>query len=484
MIEQNQGRPKVSARLLEMCRPYPLVKFSGKAYLCDKQQAYEVGSTQHKDFLSRIYYQNTQSGLTESQRKEVIEIQRAQALCIGTERNVYLRTAAISETLTFIDLCDGKGTIIEVSAKCWKIADNPDVLFFRPANLKALPLPTKTGDAHKLRKFLNLSNESDFLLILAALVFILRGRPMERGSYMILVIKGIEGSAKSTCAKILKSIVDPGTPETRTPTNDIRDLYIAANRCHVLNLDNLSHIIRDLSDAICSLITGGGFARKLNYSDDEESIFERCVPIILNGITFKSAPDLLSRSITFSLDPISDESRKTESEIWQELESVRAEIFSGLLTMLSNALSVYEKGFDCPPLPRLADFGRFSIALEIGNDMPKGQIISALRDSYDDALDGIAEENPLIEILSRKLTENKRIEGTASDILSMLNDAADDRVKRLEVWPKTAAGLGALLSRQYNVLRKKSITVKQGTGRNRRKWIITENKDAELEIPW
>lgn len=251
-----------------------------------------------------------------------------------------------------------------------------------------------------------------------------------------------------------------------------------------MNLDNLSHIIRDLSDAICSLVTGGGFARKLNYSDDEESIFERCVPVILNCITFKSAPDLLSRSITFSLDPIPDESRKTESEIWQELESVRAEIFSGLLTMLSKALSVYEKGFDCPPLPRLADFGRFSIALELGNDISKGTIISALNESYNDALDGIADENPLIEILSRKLEENKSIEGTASEILIMLNNAADDRAKRLEVWPKTAAGLGALLSRQYNVLRKKNIIVKQGTGRNRRKWIITENRDAELEIPW
>ena len=216
-----RGRPKTSARLLELCRPYPLIKFCGKAYLCDRQQAYEIGSSQHKDLLSRLYYENTRSGLTESQRKEVIEIQRAQALCLGEERNVYLRTAAISETLTYIDICDGKGTIIEVSPEGWKIATNPDILFFRPANLKTLPIPTKTGDAFKLRKFLNLSNDSDFLLILAALVFILRGRPFARGSYLILVIKVIEGSAKSTCAKILKSIVDPGTPETRTPTNEI-----------------------------------------------------------------------------------------------------------------------------------------------------------------------------------------------------------------------------------------------------------------------
>jgi hypothetical protein len=39
-----------------------------------------------------------------------------------------------------------------------------------------------------------------------------------------------------------------------------------------------------LSDALCRLATGGSFAVRQLYTDDEEVLFEASRPILLNGI--------------------------------------------------------------------------------------------------------------------------------------------------------------------------------------------------------
>lgn len=476
-----KGRPKKSNQLIELLCTFPKCHWKGKAYLINKNQALEIGGSQFKDFVQRIYYNVYKDTINDNQIKDVSGILRATVLFESPEKQVYFRTAAISETLTFIDLADNQNTIIEVTPDGWKKAEEPEVVFFRPPNIRPLPMPTKNGNIELLKKFLNLKNESDFVLIRTLLPFILRGRPGNRGSYAALCLTGPEGSAKSTSTKILKSIVDPGTPETRTPGNDVRDLYIGAARCHVLNLDNLSHITRDYNDALCSIISGGGFARKLNYSDDEEMIFEACNMVFFNGISIKLMPDLMSRNIQIELNAISENQRKTEAELWQELEEVKPQILSAILTALSNALKEYEKGFVTPPLPRLADFGKFSIALERGNGWMEGETLEALKSNYEDGLEAIAEENPLLSTLADELQKRRRLRGTAAEILQILNSAADEKIQRLEVWPKTPAGLGNILSRQYNVLKKMGINIERGEGRDRRRYEITRADEVQIE---
>lgn len=477
----NKGRPKKSNQLIELLFDFPKCHWKGKAYLINKNQALEIGGSQFIDFTKRLYYNIFKDSINDNQIKDVAGILRATTLVESPEKQVYFRTAAITETLTYIDLADNNNSIIEVTPDGWKKAENPDVVFFRPANIRPLPMPEQYGDIELLRKFLNLKNDSDFLLIRTLLPFILRGRPGNRGSYAALYLTGPEGSAKSTNTKILKSIVDPGTPETRTPGSDVRDLYIGAARCHVLNLDNLSHITRDYNDALCSIISGGGFARKLNYSDDEEMIFEACNMIFINGISIKLMPDLMSRTFQIELAVIPEEERKTEADLWQELEKLKPAILSGILTALSNALKEYQKGFITPPLPRLADFGKFSIALERGNGWIEGKTLEALKNNYEDGLEAIAEDNPVLCTLADELEARGRLRGTAAEILQILNHSADEKIQRLDMWPKTPAGLGNILSRQYNVLKKMGINIERGEGRDRRKYEIT--RANEVKIP-
>jgi hypothetical protein len=74
-----------------------------------------------------------------------------------------------------------------------------------------------------------------------------------------------------------------------------------------------------LSDALCLLASGGSFAVRQLYTDDEEVLFEAARPILLNGIEeVVSRPDLGDRAIFLTLAPIGEAQRRPESELWRE----------------------------------------------------------------------------------------------------------------------------------------------------------------------
>src|SRR5256714_12145112 len=107
---------------------------------------------------------------------------------------------------------------------------------------------------------------------------------------------------------------------------------IAANNGHVLAFDNLSGLSPWLSDALCRLASGGSFAVRQLYTDDEEVLFEAARPILLNGIEeVISRPDLGDRAIFLSLAPISEALRRPENELWREFEIARPHILGALL---------------------------------------------------------------------------------------------------------------------------------------------------------
>lgn len=476
---KKRGRPRKSKRAMELLQRFRLCRHNDKRYMIRDNQAIQIGTRTYKDFVASEYFRATGEPLTSVQIDEVVSIHRAHA-GESEEQAVYIRTACPSSQTAYIDLNDGDNTIIEVNAHGCRKSINPPVLFFRPNNMGALPIPDHGGSAELLRKVINLQKDEDFPVLIATLCYILRGRPINKGSYPIIIATGIEGSAKTTFMKIIKKLIDPGIPETRTPSNEIKDLFIAASNGLILSLDNISHINREMSDALCSLVTSGGYARKKNYSDDEEQIFDICRPVLLNGITFDRAPDLISRSLVFELRPITQEERKTESELWTLIEQNHASILGGLLTMISNAIREEEKMKDERfNLPRLADFGRFAIALERGNGWEEGRINSSLMASYEAALGDKAEGNPVIPIIISIIEKTGYWCGSATKLLAEVNEKGGDIDKRLSVWPKTAEKLGKHLKRNHNVYATKGITINQIRDKHGRVWELSKKTNTD-----
>ena len=73
-------------------------------------------------------------------------------------------------------------------------------------------------------------------------------------------------------SRMVKALVDPNVAPVRALPRDERELMISANNGYLLAFDNL--LPGWLSDALCRLASGGSFAVRQLYADDEEVLFQ------------------------------------------------------------------------------------------------------------------------------------------------------------------------------------------------------------------
>ena len=204
----------------------------------------------------------------------------------------------------------------------------------RGDGIRPLPVPTRDGDIRELRQFVNVRDEDDFTLLCGSLATILN--PF--GSYHTFLISGPANSAKTSITRAIRALTDPHEVDTR-PVATIKDLRHGASQTHVIGLENVRHISPDLSDALCSLNTGTGYAeRKLFAQGKEFQIKVRC-PIIINGIPVNIAtqPDLLDRVISFQCEHLGN---RVLSEDWlkRRLTEAAPRMFGALLNGIVGAM--------------------------------------------------------------------------------------------------------------------------------------------------
>ena len=197
----------------------------------------------------------------------------------GPAHKVYRRVASFEGCL-YLDLCDPAWRAVEIAGNGWRVVKRAPVRFVRSRTAREIPIPEPGGRIEDLRPFLNLAADNGFVLAVAWMLAALR---MQR-PFPVLVITGEQGSAKSTCARILRTLVDPQDAPLRSAPRNEQDLFIAARNAHVLAFDNLSAVPPWLSDALCRISTGGGFATRELYTNDEEYVINVARPIVMNGI--------------------------------------------------------------------------------------------------------------------------------------------------------------------------------------------------------
>src|SRR4029453_10765913 len=129
------------------------------------------------------------------------------------------------------------------------------VRFRRGTGMLALPEPARGGSVAGLRALVRVS-DADWPLVVGGLL----GGPRPPGAYPLLEIGGEPGAAKSTLARMLRSLVDPHAALLRAEPREPRDLIAGARASWILALDNVSHVRPWLSDGLCRLARGGGYA--------------------------------------------------------------------------------------------------------------------------------------------------------------------------------------------------------------------------------
>jgi hypothetical protein len=242
--------------------------------------------------------------------------------------------------------------------------------------MKPLPVPIAGGSIETLRSFLNVQSDNDFVLAVVWALAVLRNS----GPYPVLVLSGEHGSAKSTFSLILRALLDPNTVPLRALPREDRDMFIAANNGHVLVFDNLSGLSAWISDTLCRLATGGGFAARQLYTDQDEVLFDAARPVILNGIEeVARRPDLADRALFLTLQPIPEDRRRSQAELLAGFEAERPGILAFCSTRWSRASSGCPRriwtSFRAWPTSR---YGRPPARRHCGLPVPSGQPIAAI----------------------------------------------------------------------------------------------------------
>jgi hypothetical protein len=285
----------------------------------------------------------------------------------------------------------------------------------------------------------------------------------------VIVLAGEQGSAKSTFSAILKALIDPNTAPLRALPREDRDLFIAANNGHVLAFDNVSGLPAWISDTLCRLSTGGGFAVRQLYTDQDETLFDAARPVILNGIEdIVTRPDLADRAMFLTLEPIPEERRRPEAELWAAFESERPRMLGVLLDAVVQGLKRLPET-RLEKLSRMADFALWVTACETAL-WPAGTFWSAYCSNRDEAVEGVIDADPIADAVRAVMATRTRWTGTASDLLGALAEAAGERVAKSKTWPDSPRALGGRLRRAANFLRKIGIEIgfaREGRARTR-----------------
>jgi len=349
--------------------------------------------------------------------------------------------------------------------------------------MKSLLRPRIGGSLELLRKYINIGDDANWILLKAWLVAACRGK----GPFVILIILGEQGSAKSTLVKIIRLVIDPSVAPIRTPPRKEEDLLIAASNALVVAYDNLSGIPHWLSDGLCRLSTGGGFSKRMLYTDADEVLFEAIRPVIVNGIDhLAERADLVDRAVILTLPPIEENVRRDEAQLYAELDEDLPSILGGLCTALSCALRRSSE-VALQQMPRMADFAHWATAAEPALGLSPGGFMATYLGNRADAVAETLENDTVgssIIALMDDLREKDladRWDGSCKELLAKLGSIVSESEQKSPDWPKTPRRLSGLLKRLTTFLRASGIQVtapktQRRGARGKRIWVIERQR--------
>ncbi len=438
-----------SSRLMKLAQEVELFhtpdrEAFGTVSVNSHKETFPIKSRAFRDWLT-LQHWNQESAMPSSQAvQDVVYGLSGQARFEGKTKGVHLRVAEFDGAL-YLDLGNDHWDAVKMTADGWSVTNDPRVKFRRTAGTLPLPKPEKGGDISELKQFANVS-ENDWPLALAWLTANFRpNKP-----FPVLVLHGEQGSGKSTTAKVLRLLIDPNKSPLRSSPKDERDLMIAANNSWVISLDNLSSMSVALSDSLCRLSTGGGFATRELFSDGEEVLLSLTRPVILNGIDeVINRSDLLDRAILLHLPRLT--TRFDETTFWLEFENARPRLLGALLDAVCVALAriegttalAREGGIE---LPRLADFTLWGVAAEIGLGLPEGQFLAHYKGNREGVHDLALDCDPFAEKILEFMRYKTVWTGLPSELFDEVLRITAHNLSNSRGFPKSAQSIGKRLS--------------------------------------
>ena len=235
-------------------------RFHTRVPVNGRQAIFGLKSTAFRDWLVDGYVSAYQKLPSARAVRRVLEALEARARFVADGPTVHVRVGGEPDdpgASYFIDLGDATGAAVKIGADGWSIVTEPSIHFKRPSGQMPLIMPSQDGSIELLREFVNVT-DSDFHLLVCWMAFALR--PL--GPYPVLILHGNQATAKSTLVTVVRQLIDPQTAPHLAESRSTRELMVTALNGWLLAFDNLSNLPNWLSDSLCRLASGSGFATR------------------------------------------------------------------------------------------------------------------------------------------------------------------------------------------------------------------------------
>ncbi|WP_105618646.1 hypothetical protein [Vallitalea okinawensis] len=450
LIENSDIKEKQSDIILDLLKGIEVIKDDydtvyAKIKVGNLTELVNTRKKKFKYYIIKKFLDDRGTPPSDNSISQAINAIEAGAIFSTEPKNVGKRVVKVDNTFNY-DLANSKYQYIRIAPSGCKVTNDSNVYFSRSGNMRTQVMPDFSLNCRELfdllKKHFRFKTKNDLILLATYLVSCF----VPDIPHPILVLYGEKGAAKSTSMKMIKSIVDPSIQGLITMPNSKQDLAVVLANNYMPSFDNLDIITPEKSDMLCMAATGGGFAKRQLYTDDEEVIltFKRCV--MLNGINIVATrPDLLDRSILIELERISEEERKTEEEVWEEFDADKPKILGAILLTLSKAMSMYNI-IRPKKLGRMADFTKWGYisaeVLELGGD----KFLKAYLDNQSKANEEAVGSHPVAATVQALMRDKDSYESSVSDLLVALERVAE--VEKIDIKVKSFPKAPNILSKR------------------------------------
>lgn len=433
----------------------------------------------HKESAKAAYYTMIDKGQDANRKvlSEALGLMEQQAKdSAGLE--VSLRVAERGET-HYLDLGDDRGRVVKITQSGWEVVTDSPVLFRRPKGMGALPVPERGGSIGLLRELLPV-DDGQWCLILGWLFGAIR----EKGAHYALVLQGRGGTAKTTVAEMVASVIDPSgeSGQQLADLNSKREyLLLHAHSRWVAGWDEAKPLTPDKVSALKAIVTGTTYTAKANYTDKETV---RCAvrrPIVLTGHTNLLDDDpFLQRSLPiWRNDPIAQTQIRAPEVVKKQLRSHLPKIWGALLDAVVAGLKVGAPDVPSGRMPRMTDAFPWIARCLQGAGLRPVSFLDALdaasKEARKEELDAWPVYAPLEAVARANFT------GTAQDLLTRLT-GLPLRWRGVGKWPTSHNGLMKEINERCGALEGRGIIVERQRNSKERLVILTYRQPCSGEV--
>lgn len=360
-----------------------------------------------------------------------------------------VRTAGkLTGGLLEYDLRNDDAQYVQVTSDGWQISEQHQCKFLRSTHglPQVLPKPPTKSLLTLLHSYVKCNKKS---LILFAVWLV---QAFCEGSHSILLVMAAKGCGKSTLSKIVRQIIDPSKLSAATMPKKQDDLTVLLANTYVAVFDNTDEVSKDISNLLCSAVTGATAVKREYYTTQELCVLTLHNTLIINGIDIMPGEsDLADRCLLLNLNPISSTERRTDSDIQKQFQADLPEILGAIFDTIARAMTTIHT-IAPMELPRMADsyveMAAIAVALGISEKRFK-KIYDANLAAIDKARGDIAIVEAVREYMTSGLVPGKKLIGTITEVYQKISRNYSGRKQDL---PRSASHFSRKLSAEHSAL--------------------------------